>query len=175
MNSVLPIAAPHYCFRWLVAAAMAPIFIVIGCSEDSPTPTHKTEAASSSKEISWLEPGSELTPQQWLLSRREKSVRPLNSPEVLRVKKLLDAAHQLYRESSRIIANRTVQVEEALREEGFDEDAISILEDLGGIAGEVGQTEGYGALSQHYLNMRTKGLGRGEALAELKALYGKRP
>lgn len=175
MNSAMPTTAPNDCFRWLVVAAVATAVIVIGCSEESPPPAHKIEAARSSKEIRWLEPGSDLTPQQWLLSRREKSVRPLNSPEVLRVRKLLDAAHQLYRESSRIIANRTVQVEEALREKGFEEDAIRILEDLGGIAGEVGQTEGYGALSQHYLNMRTKGLGRGEALAEIKALYGKRP
>ncbi len=67
-----------------------------------------------------------------------------------------------------MIANRTVQIEEALREQGANDEATEILADLANIAGEVGQTEGYGAISQHYINMRKEGRKRAEALADLK-------
>ena len=147
---------------------------VVACSEENVAPVQDVPAAVEQQPIKWLETSDGISPQQWLVSRRDGAVKPLSDPQVQHIKRLLDDAHKLYRESQRMIANRTVQIEEVLREQGFDDEATVILADLGNLAGEVGQTEGYGAISQHYLNMRKAGRTRDEAISDLKALYGAR-
>lgn len=139
----------------------------------NPPPAPQTQIPPAHK-VSWLEVDSELPPALWLISRDHDALRPANDPEVQRVKKLLDDAHRLYRESQRMIANRTVQIEAMLRAKGHDDSAVMILDDLAAVAGEVGQAEGYGAMGQHYVNMRGNGISREESLAKLKNLYGKR-
>ncbi len=73
-----------------------------------------------------------------------------------------------------MIANRTVQLEAMLSTNGHRDRAVDILSDLAEVPGEVGQTEGFGAIGQHYVNLRGEGRSRDDALAELKRLYGKR-
>lgn len=158
----------------LTLTALIVTAVVAACSEENVTPVQDTAEAPKQEQIKWLETDHGITPAQWLVSRRDGMVKPISDPQVQHVKRQLDDAHKLYRESQRMIANRTVQIEEALREQGAGDEATEILADLANIAGEVGQTEGYGAISQHYINMRKDGRKRAEALADLKALYGVR-
>lgn len=157
-----------------MAASLFWGLLVTACSEESVAPVQDAAEAPQEQPVKWLESNDGITPAQWLVSRRDGAVKPISDPQVQHIKRLLDDAHKLYRESQRMIANRTVQIEEALREQGSDDEATQILADLANIAGEVGQTEGYGAISQHYINMRKEGRKRAEALADLKALYGVR-
>jgi hypothetical protein len=158
------------------------IFIAIvtltsGCSEETATisePDAQKTTHIAAHDISWLAVDNDMSPAQWLASRNQETLRPLTDPQVQSVKKLLDDAHQLYRESQRMIANRTVQLETMLTAVGQKDDAIQILQDLSKVPGEVGQTEGFGAIGQHYVNLRGEGLAREQALTKLKSLYGKR-
>ena len=73
-----------------------------------------------------------------------------------------------------MIANRAAQLSEMLKASGVEEDADDVLADLAAVAGEIGQTEGFGAVAQMYHNLRSSGVGRTEALAALKTRYGPR-
>jgi hypothetical protein len=147
-----------------------------GCGDDEPekkADRSATQATLPHKE-KWLPPGSKISGAQWMASRHLEEVKPVNDPDVQRIAATLDNANKLYRESERMIANRSVQLEGMLKDIGVNEPATDILDDLTRVAGEVGQTEGYGAISQHYFNLRSNNIGRGEALAELKSRYGAR-
>lgn len=146
-----------------------------GCGDEAPQSGERRQVSgddTGAHRAKWLEVSSSISPAQWLTSRGEDKVRPVSDPEVLRVAAQLSEAHKRYRESERMIANRSVQVSEMLRQIGHDEGPIRILDDLAGIGGEVGQTEGYGAISQYYFNLRAASVPRAEALATLKARYG---
>lgn len=158
-------------------AALALSAVVAGCDEDDPRRDDAKSNANSARgehREKWLQPNSRLTPAQWLASRNLAEPRSVDDPEVKRIDALLTAANQLYRESERMIANRTVQLEDMLRDIGVAEKASEILDDLMRVAGEVGQTEGFGAVSQHYFNLRSNKASRDEALALLKSRYGRR-
>jgi hypothetical protein len=124
--------------------------------------------------VTWLELRSPITPAQWLVSRDEAKARSLRDPDVQRVTGELERAHAIYRESSRMIANRAMQVSDMLAGIGIAEPPTVVLSDLTAIAGEVGQTEGFGGVAQHYFNLRAARVARDEALAALKARYGPR-
>ena len=158
------------------AATLAIAALVSSCDDDDPKHdkhrvTAQNENASSE---AWLQPGSPLTPAQWLASRNLATPRSIDDPEVKRLAARLDQANKLYRESERMIANRTVQLEAMLHDNGIREPASGILDDLTRIAGEVGQTEGFGAVSQHYFNLRSSNMDRRQALSTLEARYGRR-
>ena len=159
------------------AAATAFAILVSACSEENQTVANPDAAQAptiAAHDISWLAFDNDLSPAQWLASRNNDDLRPLTDPDVQRVKKLLDNAHRVYRESQRMIANRTVQLEGMLAANGHNDPAVEILSDLAEVPGEVGQTEGFGAIGQHYVNLRTEGRSKEDALAKLKRLYGKR-
>lgn len=166
--------AAHAKQRHTLKTALILSAVLSACSDENVAPVQDAAEAPRQERIKWLETDHGITPAQWLVSRRDGMVKPISDPQVQHVKRQLDDAHKLYRESQRMIANRTVQIEEALREQGSNDEATEILADLANIAGEVGQTEGYGAISQHYINMRKEGRKRAEALADLKELYGVR-
>lgn len=152
--------------------------LLTGCGEEQQVVFESedgTKQAPARHHVAWLDIETDLPPEQWLVSRNEDTLRAATDPDVQRVKQLLETAHRLYRESERMIANRTVQIEDMLNAKGHDDRAIGILQDLAEVPGEAGQTEGYGSIGQHYVNLRGEGLSRVDALAELKRLYGKRP
>ena len=109
-----------------------------------------------------------------MASRTLPEVKPLHDPDVKRIASNLDAANKIYRESERMIANRAVQVEDMLKDIGVNEPAAGVLDDLTRVAGEIGQTEGFGAVSQHYFNLRANRIDRAEALATLTSRFGVR-
>lgn len=145
-----------------------------GCGEDPAPRGERREAASGTgpHTAAWLEVSSPISPAQWLVSRREAGPRPVSDPEVRRVHALLAVAHTRYRESDRMIANRAVQLSDMLDRIGIRESATDVLDDLASLGGEVGQTEGFGAISQYYFNLRAAAVGRADALATLKSRYG---
>ncbi len=120
----------------------------------------------------WLEVSAPISPAQWLASRGEEKPRPIDDPEVQRIAARLSEAHTHYRESERMIANRAVQASEMLARIGISEPAVRILDDVIGIDAELGQTEGFGAVIQHYFNLRATRVSHAEAIATLKARYG---
>lgn len=163
--------------RTCILIGFAVTSLASACGEDEPVKDAVHEQATqhdSKKPSAWLQPGSAATPAQWLASRKEGEPRTLSDAEVKRIGARLQVAHRLYRESERMIANRAVQLEEMLLSLGVTESATEILDDLTAIGGEAGQTEGFGAVSQHYFNLRSNQIGRGEALATLKTRYGTR-
>lgn len=145
------------------------------CGEETPQSgerRHVSGDGSGAHHAKWLEVSSPISPAQWLASRGETKPRPFSDPEVQRIGGLLAAAHVRYRESERMVANRSVQVSDMLDRIGIRERATDILEDLAMIGGEVGQTEGFGSISQHYFNLRAASTSRADALETLKARYG---
>lgn len=152
--------------------------LATACSDDEPLekPTRSDEvtAPGGTQAQRWMPVDSKLTPAQWLAGRKSPEPRPHDDPAVRKLASDLAAANRLYRESERMIANRAVQLEDMLREIGVAEPAANILEDLARLPGEAGQTEGFGAISQHYYNLRANRVDREVALAQLQDRYGKR-
>lgn len=99
-------------------------------------------------------------------------MRATDDADVAAVAKKLAAAHVVYRESERMIANRSVQLSDMLASLGIEESAPVVLDELLEIAGGSNMEEGFGALSQHYFNLRAAKVSREEALATLKSRYG---
>lgn len=143
-------------------------------AQDKPAATKQSAPQSAAHQEKWLQPSSKITPAQWMASRTLPEVKPLHDPDVKRIASNLDAANKIYRESERMIANRAVQVEDMLKDIGVNEPAAGVLDDLTRVAGEIGQTEGFGAVSQHYFNLRANRIDRAEALATLTSRYGVR-
>lgn len=157
-----------------LAATLA--LAVAACSDDTASGTRTAVRTGDgvAHKVRWLEVGSQIKPAQWLVSRSEEKLRPPSDPDVKAATSELEAAHAVYRESERMIANRAAQVSDMLADIGIVEPATTVLKDLTHVAGEVGQTEGFGGIAQHYFNLRAANVARSEALATLKARYGPR-
>ena len=149
--------------------------MLTGCGDDAPTARKSAQPASSTMaphQVKWLDLGHQISPAQWLVSRHEATLRPADDAEVQRVARQLAIAHKVYRESERMIANRAAQLSDMLVPLGIDESAPAVLDDLIGVANDIGMTEGFGAVVQHYFNLRASKVARDEALATLKSRYG---
>lgn len=158
----------------MAALMLASLGAACGDDEAAKIENGGTEQGASAHREKWLQPGSAVTPAQWMASRHDPKVRTLSDPAVARLDALLRSANALYRESERMIANRAVQLEGMLSGIGITESAVEVLDDLTAVAGEVGQTEGFGAVSQHYFNLRADNVSRADALKALKTRYGPR-
>jgi hypothetical protein len=172
----LPIGMRSVCLARSTAFALGCLMSVglAGCGDDAPRSGERRDAGhdgAGAHRIDWLDVSAPISPAQWLASRGEDKPRSIGDPEVQRIAARLSEAHARYRENERMIANRSVQVSEMLRQIGISETAVRILDDLTGIV-KLGQTEGFGAISQHYFNLRATGVAHSEAIATLKARYG---
>lgn len=164
-------------FGFAVSIIVAAMLAVSACGEETPrdaAPAPQSAKSEASHEAKWLDVKNPLTPAQWLASRGEDRARSVDDSKVLEIGGDLEAAHRVYRESERMIANRAAQISDMLKAAGVDESADDILADLAAVAGEVDQTEGFGAVAQMYHNLRISGVSRADALAALKARYGPR-
>ena len=177
LNDRLSVAAAARGSRRLALLALCALAGAAAACSDDPADARKGDksagvSAPAPHQVKWLDLGHQISPAQWLVSRREASLRPADDPEVQRVAARLDTAHGIYRESERMIANRAAQLSDMLAPLGIEESATSLLDDLTGIANDVGMTEGFGAVTQHYFNLRSAKVSRETALADLKARYG---
>jgi len=157
----------------LASVAISLSLVLAGCS-DEPAPQSKSTVKASPLQRQWLEINSSIRPAHWVLDWKQPGERSATDPDMQRVQGNLTAAHTIYRESERMIANRAVQLEQMLAKLNVEESAANILEDISSIAGEIGQTEGFGAVSQHYYILRSNQYDRTAALELLKRRYGTR-
>jgi len=146
------------------------------CSDDPEpvSPADEAQQESQTKALarqSWLQSSDDIAPEVWLVARMTRMEVSSEDPEVARVAALLDAAGHRFRESPRMIANRAVQLQEMLAEAGIMEEAPKLVEDMSFIVDGASGAEGFGALCQHYYNLRSTGLRRDAALAALKRRY----
>lgn len=154
------------------AALLAALLFLPGC-EDENLPAAETTAPQAAKSpqlprLKWLDAHSAITPEQWLASREAKVDLDENDAAVAALRIKLNEAARRFGDPARMIANRAVQLEEMLAEEGIDESAPELIEALSTAATESRMREGFGSLSQHYFNLRKQGVEREAALQQLK-------
>lgn len=162
----------------LTSLAVSCCLLIAGCGDeqvsqqDSATENNRTAIVESRPD--WLELKDDAIPSDWLIERSRAAGRPVNDTEIKELRSALSIAVLRLGESARMIVNRSAQLETMLKSEGHDESAIRLVPMLTGAIGETGQTEGFGAVSQHYYNMRKAGMTSAEALEDLRKRYGPR-
>ncbi|MGQ9369571.1 hypothetical protein [Azospirillum sp. ST 5-10] len=115
----------------------------------------------------WLAVGDSTPPAQWLASRAAGADVPPSAPAVDGFRDLLARADRDFDETPRMIANRTVQLQDMLAGRGITEGLDSLIEGLLTV-GQHGAEQGFGEACQHYFNLRTSGQSRDDALAALQ-------
>lgn len=142
---------------------------LIACAEEAPPPRSATAtgaAADPAESSTWLGAHDPAPPAPWLIAHLPDPTHANDAtPEA--VTALLQTAAERYRESPRMIANRAVQLQTMLAEEGIDEDAVSLLRLLARLP--PANRVSFSADCQHYYNLRVQGLDREQALARLAA------
>ncbi len=142
---------------------------LIACAEEAPPPRSESASgatADTAQSPAWLGAHDPAPPGPWLIAHLPAPARANGAtPEA--VNGLLQSAAERYRESPRMIANRAVQLQAMLAEEGLDEDALSLLTRLARLP--PANRVSFSADCQHYYNLRAQGLDREQALARLAA------
>lgn len=159
--------SPSSLARLALSAALA--FALAGCPGESEPEKRERVTAPESDAVArktWLQPTDSTDPDVWLASRDAGADVPANAPAAKEWHGVLDAADDRFGETSRMIANRAVQLETMLGEIGIRETAREIIADFSTLAGK-GSRAGFSDLCQHYYNLRTQGLDRTAALAAL--------
>jgi hypothetical protein len=82
---------------------------------------------------------------------------------------LLMTAQERFGDTTRMIANRAVQLEGTLKTKGIDEKAPEIIASFSHAAEQARPLDGFGAMCQNYFILREQGVGKEEALAHLAA------
>lgn len=143
--------------------------MLVACGEEAPpqrTATAPSMAADTAEASAWLGAHDATPPARWLIAHLPDPARAgAATPDA--VTALLQTAADRYRESPRMIANRAVQLQTMLAEEGLDEDAVSLLTRLARLP--PANRVSFSADCQHYYNLRVQGIDREQALARLAA------
>jgi len=163
--------------RTRAAAFSTLVLLVAGCSDEQPasdSAARGTTVEAKQREDHWLELEDGTPAADWLAARSAANGKVLSQAELSDLKAALSTAVLRLGESTRMIANRAVQLEMMLKAIGHNEGAVPLVQKLTSVIGETGQTEGFGAISQHYYIMRNNGLSEDDALADLKRRYGPR-
>lgn len=140
--------------------------------ETTPVPKGKVVAMQGNGKLpAWLDIRDAMEPALWLRSREMGRPVLATDPEVDRLRRALRQAAERFIEEPRMIANRTAQTGDLLAEAGDREQAVDILTGMIDVADATRHKQIYGALCQHYLNLRKSGMDRSAALARLVASY----
>lgn len=120
----------------------------------------------------WLRATDHTEPALWL-ARREPggAVVSERDPAVERIRAALLSARAHFLESDRMLANRTAQLGQMLAADGHAENFAQLIGSLLEIAAAAGEKQSYGALCQHYYNLRHAGIERDAALRALASRY----
>ena len=94
-----------------------------------------------------------------------------SDPEVDRLRRALHQSSIRFYEDTRMIANRTAQTSDMLREANQPERVVDIMTGMVDIADTSVQKKLYGEMCQHYLNIRKAGKDRTAAIQELSVAY----
>ena len=155
---------------WIFAIFSPLLYPLAACDDAS---TERTEGVQPLRRAApgaahdWLQVGDAISPSEWLARRESGDDSAAPAEATRRIQTVLAAADQRFYEGRRMIANRAVQLEEMLRENGVHEDARTIIEQLTSIAPD-GEHAGFGEAGQHYVTARLQGATREDALALLK-------
>ncbi|MGA0530965.1 hypothetical protein [Hansschlegelia sp. KR7-227] len=154
---------------WL---AFTCIFFLGACDDPAPPapPAGATAPRVNAFSIAdrrWIDVNDKIAPAVWLASREaDRDVAP-DDPSVAALRGLLGEADLRFTEDPRMIANRAVQVQAMLAERGVKESPRQVIEGLVSIAAPD-ERAGFGETCQHYVNARTAGRTRAEALEALR-------
>lgn len=145
----------------------------LGCEEvtepeTTATPSPQKTESPALPRIKWLDANGGVTPERWLASRAANADLPETSAEVEAMRNELNQAAEQFRDPPRMIANRAVQLEGMLAARGIKESAPELIDLLSEATAQTGLKQGFGAVCQHYFNLRQQGVGRDAALEQLK-------
>ncbi len=146
-----------------------------GCGDGQP-PQHDAKQRSGlakAGQSDWLDAQDETRPEVWLIGHEEKAAGKSSIGDPGDVRRSLIEASEKFHDSPRMIANRAMQLEEMLKDEGGGETAIVLIGRLNG-AIAPGRIESFGAAGQQYYNMRKAGFTVEQAIIELSKRYGSR-
>lgn len=154
-------------------------FAMAACSDEAPPapPAPATEQATKPAihQMTWLRVTDSVPPEQWLASREAGRDLELHEGAVLDMARILDVAGRRFRDQTRMIANRAVQLEAMLSEKSISERAPRLIVTLSQVPGAQRSIESFAALTQQYYNLRMEGLGQGQAIEALKLRFDRTP
>jgi hypothetical protein len=145
--------------------------VLAACGEEASEPSAPRTVPAPPKAVYQLEllgVTDRIPPEQWLASRQAGRDLPEDDPNVVALRRTLDIAGRRFREFPRMVANRAVQLEEMLQQQKMPEPAPELIVRLSGVVGEERHVESFGAICQHYYNLRMQGLDQQEALEVLR-------
>lgn len=135
-------------------------------SASAPTTLPPAERSALARR-DWLTQHDRIAPDRWLASRAAGVDVAPDDPSVSSMHALLMEARERFGDTTRMIANRAVQLEATLKARGNDERAPAIIESFVQTAGATHPLGGFGAMCQNYFILREQGLSKDGALAHL--------
>jgi hypothetical protein len=155
-----------------MAALLLCSFGLAACDDAASPGAGKVVASQGSTKLpQWLDIRDSVEPALWLRSREVGHPVLASDPEVGRLRRALNQAVGRFIEDERMIANRTAQMSDLLAAAGQPEQSVDIMTGMIDVADSTAHKQIYSALCQHYLNLRTVGVGRTTALAKLIESY----
>lgn len=161
----------------LIPLSVLLLAVAPGCDNTEKTDSQEKFSVVEAEPLhrkSWLESQDTTAPELWLASRAEHTDVSESQPAVIDIRQRLATAHERFGETSRMIANRAVQLEGMLLAEGISESALELLNSLTAVSGGIGTNGGFGAVCQQYFNLRKSGKSQQAALDALRASHGSR-
>ncbi|XSG82999.1 MAG: hypothetical protein ACPW61_04260 [Methyloligella sp. ZOD6] len=155
----------------LIALAMA----LAACGEDVSAPETAEEIPTDSTrskrlaQTEWLTVHDVISPAQWLASREAGYDVEMENPRVKALHKTLQDAKRVFGTPYRMTANRAVQLEGMIDQEGWEhEDAADLIVTFTEVGDSETAGEGFGQVAQAYYQLRKTGLSREEALQHIR-------
>lgn len=131
-------------------------------------PTDNTGSTELAKK-DWLTVHDKISPAQWLASREAGHDVELEDARVRELHKMLQDAKGVFGTPYRMTANRAVQLEEMIDEEGWEhEDAADLIVTITEVGESNTSGQGFGQIAQAYYQLRKQGLSREDALRHIK-------
>jgi hypothetical protein len=162
--------------RRLSVLLLSSVIALGGCGDEpdpvataSPAPS---AAPQSNHKLEWLRQTDGIPPELWLASREAGQSLEFDDNRVGEMQQVLNSASLRFRDHTRMIANRAVQLEGMLREKRIEERAPRIIVTLSQVPGKQRYVESFGSLTQQYYNLRIGGMSRAEAVDALRLQVG---
>jgi len=164
------LSGPSLARACCLAAVLGLTALTGGCGDDVSAPETAREIptdSTQSQELAnkdWLTVHDKISPAQWLASREAGHDVPLDDPRVAELHKMLQNAKGVFGTPYRMTANRAVQLEEMIDEEGWEhEDAADLIVTITEVGESNTSGQGFGQIAQAYYQLRKQGLSREEA------------
>lgn len=152
-------------------AAIVITLAMAACGDPAPPETQPPAPQATKpaiRDMTWIRVTDGIAPEVWLASREAGSDLEPSDPAVGNVARILEVAALRFRDHTRMIANRAVQLEGMLAEKDISERAPRLIVILSQVPGSQRSVESFASLTQQYYNLRLAGLGQGPAIDALK-------